>query len=144
MNEPDAVAVILQLLQQSDTFSGDHALYKLVRFIRAFPTGENVAEPTVALWQVGGDGKDEGLGTLRKYRQMRLRLDVLAGTELECQRIYQHIRETIIDDQDTPNSFLIDGGVKRVDVGEPHGVAPWDEEGQAQHLPCDLMVTIKD
>ena len=145
MNVPDAVTVILNLLDQSDTFSGDHSLYSVVKFVRGYPLNESIAEPTVALWQAGGlDGRPQGLGTIKKYREPRLRLDVLARTQLECERIYQAIREELMHDADTRNSYLLDGSVKGISIGEPHGIAAWDESGQVQHLACDLSIVIMD
>ncbi len=145
MNVPDAVTVILDLLTQSDTFSGDHPLYSIVKFVRAYPLNESVAEPTVALWQAGGpEGKPQGLGTVKRYRAPRLRLDILARTPLECERIYQAIRDEIIADADARNSTLSDGGIKDIAVGEPHGIDKWDESGTVQHLPCDIAIQIRD
>jgi hypothetical protein len=145
MNIPDAVTAILNLLSTSNTFTGSHPLYSVVKFVRAYPLDESIAEPTVALWQSGGpEGRPHGLGVMKAYRTPRLRMDILARTPLECERIYQAIREEVIADVDHRNSYLSGGAIKEIAIGEPHGVAAWDESGRVQHLACDITIKIRD
>jgi hypothetical protein len=87
----DAITAMLYVLDNSAPFTGSHALYSKVKFVRFQPLVD-METPTVALEGLSGINDAQGLGTVDQYRQPDIRCHVLTDTRMDAERIWEKCR----------------------------------------------------
>ena len=154
MNLTDAVSALVYLCENSSPFSGDHALYSTVEFVRGYPLG-SMDTPTVAFSTAGGSNSPKGLGDYDRRRRPRVQVDVLADDAMAAARVLQNVRAAIladynhdgdseeIEDGEPSRGYLLAQGVKSVTIGEAND-AVWDEAGRVKRLVADAVVEFFD
>lgn len=146
-----AVRAIIYLLENSAPFGGSHALYSVVGFVPEFPLGD-VETPKVAFSIAGGTNTGKEIGYANRDRMPRQQMDVLADDPVSAQRIFQNVREAVLQDLNHSGSgnagdpgvgYLHAQGIRTVRIGEPQS-QPWDDEGRVSRLVADVDIRFLD
>jgi hypothetical protein len=147
----EIVSALLYVAANSSPFTGANAEYSVTQFKRGFQR-ESMETPTLALYEFGGPGQPQGLGTVDQYRSLTVRTDILADTRLGALRIGEKARAAWQADYncegggsvgDVGNGYAREAGVKGLAFSEPRD-APWDETGRVARIVFDLVVTYRD
>jgi hypothetical protein len=105
---------------------------------------------TVAIYRIGGLAEAQGLGTVRQWRQPRIRVDVFQGNYDDAEKCVEVLRTFWITDFDYFNGsgavgqgYLRAQGIKNLILGEARA-SSWEKTQTQYRRIMDVQIEIGD